>query len=87
LYAASHDPAVFPGPMRFDITRRNNRHVGFGMGGYYCLGAALARVESGECFRLLLNRFPDIRLAAHEAPAAARITPVGRRLESLPVES
>jgi cytochrome P450 len=86
VYSANHDPAVFPDPMRFDITRKNNRHLGFGMGAYYCLGAALARVESDECFRLLLSRCPDIRPATDQAPELVLLTPIGQRLDALPVE-
>ncbi|HET9138475.1 cytochrome P450 [Actinophytocola sp.] len=85
VYSANHDPAVFPDPLRFDITRRNNRHLAFGMGAYYCLGAALARVESDECFRLLLRRFPDLRPAADQPPALVRVS-MRDRLEALPVE-
>jgi cytochrome P450 len=85
LYTANHDPAVFPDPMRFDITRTNNRHVAFGLGAYYCLGAALARVESDECFRLLLSRYPNIRPAEGQEPVLTRVSPIGHRLETLPV--
>jgi cytochrome P450 len=84
LYTANHDPAVFAEPMRFDITRKNNRHVAFGMGSYYCLGAALARVESDECFRLLLGRFPNIRHLG--APVLVPALPAGYRIDALPVE-
>jgi cytochrome P450 len=83
VYSANHDPAVFPDPLRFDITRKNNRHVAFGMGAYYCLGAALARVESDECFRLLLGRFPGIRRAGE--PEVTPVRPAGHRMETLPV--
>jgi cytochrome P450 len=86
LYSGNHDPTVFPDPMRFDITRTSNRHLAFGLGAYYCLGAALARVESDECFRLLLNRYPDIRPAAGREAVLTRVSPIGHRLESLPVE-
>jgi cytochrome P450 len=86
VYSANHDPAVFPDPLRFDVTRKNNRHLGFGMGSYYCLGAALARVESDECFRLLLSRFPDVRPASGEQVAVVRATVMGQLIESLPVE-
>lgn len=72
--------------MRFDITRRNNRHLAFGLGTYYCLGAALARVEADECFRLLLSRCPDIRPAAGQEAVLVRALPLGHRLETLPVE-
>jgi cytochrome P450 len=85
VYSGNHDPAVFPDPMRFDITRKNNRHLAFGMGAYFCLGAALARVESDECFRLLLSRYPGIRPDAGQATVMAPISPVGHRLDALPV--
>ncbi|TDV57455.1 cytochrome P450 [Actinophytocola oryzae] len=86
VYSANHDPAVFPDPMRFDITRKNNRHVAFGIGAYYCLGAALARVETDECLRLLLDRFPDLRFAADDAPVIVPAPPIGYRVAALPVE-
>jgi cytochrome P450 len=85
VYAANRDPAVFPDPLRFDITRKNNRHLGFGMGSYYCLGAALARVETDECLRLLLDRYPAIRPAAGEEPVLHR-TLAGQLARALPVE-
>jgi cytochrome P450 len=87
VYAGNHDPAVFPDPARFDITRAHNRHVGFGIGTYYCLGAALARVEADECFRLLLERLPGIRPAANEDPQWTYVPPMGgKRFDTLPVE-
>jgi cytochrome P450 len=85
LYTGNHDPAVFPDPMRFDITRANNRHLGFGMGGYYCLGAALARVEAHECFKILLDRFPGIHPDPGRSPVTRASSVAGRQLESLPV--
>jgi cytochrome P450 len=86
LYSGNHDPAVFPDPLRFDVTRRDNRHLAFGLGAYYCLGAALARVESDECFRLLLTRCPHIRPAADEEAIMTRTSPIGQQLDTLPVE-
>jgi cytochrome P450 len=83
VYSANHDPAVFPDPMRFDITRKNNRHLGFGIGTYYCLGSALARVESDECFRLLLSRYPHISRAGE--PEVVVMRPFSERLAALPV--
>ncbi|SMD27118.1 Cytochrome P450 [Kibdelosporangium aridum] len=87
VYAGNHDPVVFPDPARFDITRAHNRHLGFGIGTYYCLGAALARVEAGECFRLLLERLPGIQPAANQAPQWTFVPPLGgKRYDTLPVE-
>jgi cytochrome P450 len=85
MHAGNRDPEVFDDPKRFDITRTGNRHTAFGLGTFYCLGAALARMEANECFRILLDRFPDIR-PAYETVDRQSNPPLGRRLRSLPVE-
>ena len=84
LMAANRDPAVFPDPDTFDITRKRNRHLSFGMGTYYCLGAALARMETDECLRILLERCPGLA-PAYETPDWVPTPPFGHRLESLQV--
>jgi cytochrome P450 len=81
----NRDPRVFPEPDRFDITRKPNRHLGFGAGALYCLGAALARMEADECFRIVLERMPALR-AGYDTPAWQPIIPFGHRLETLPIE-
>ncbi|MEU4240905.1 cytochrome P450 [Actinoplanes sp. NPDC026619] len=84
LMAANRDPDVFGAPDVFDITRERNRHLSFGMGTYYCLGAALARMETDECLRILLDRCPDLR-PAYQTPDWLPTAPIGHRLASLPV--
>ncbi|MEV7211798.1 cytochrome P450 [Kitasatospora cineracea] len=60
--AANRDPAVFPAPDRLDFHRPAGRHVAFGYGPHFCLGAALARLEGAIVLEALLTRLPDWRL-------------------------
>jgi cytochrome P450 len=62
LGAANRDPAQFSDPDRLDIQREPNRHVAFGLGIHYCLGAPLARLEAQIAFPEILRRFPEMRL-------------------------
>lgn len=62
LLAAGHDPAVHADPDRFDIARPDPRHVAFGGGLHFCLGAPLARAEAQIGIPLLFERFPALTL-------------------------
>ena len=60
LGSANHDESIFTDPERFDITRKNLRHLGFGTGIHFCLGAALARLEGQIALRIILKRFKNL---------------------------
>jgi len=66
LASANRDPERFPEPERLDLGRAPNRHLAFGYGIHFCLGAALARLEAQIAFRTLLARAPALRLAEGE---------------------
>ena len=82
LGAANHDEAAVPDPERLDITRSDVRHLAFGHGPHFCLGAALARLEAEVAFPALLRRLPDLRL---DGEAHFRPTATLRGLTSLPL--
>jgi cytochrome P450 len=83
LGAANRDPAQFPEPDRLDITRRDTRHLTFGYGIHFCVGAPLARLEGEIAFSTMLRRLPGLRLAT-ETPEWDPST-VFRGLNRLPV--
>jgi cytochrome P450 len=62
LNAANRDPGYFPEPDLFDIRRQKNRHIAFGFGIHFCVGALLARTEATLVFQLIIERFPKIHL-------------------------
>jgi len=73
---------VFTDPFRFDVTRDPNKHVAFGYGIHFCLGAALARMEMTSLFTELLSRLESIELAGK--PELSATTFVGG-LKHLPI--
>lgn len=64
LYAANHNSEAHPDPKRFDIERPDKRHISFGGGAHFCLGAPLARAEAQIALSVLFERFPKLRLSA-----------------------
>ena len=81
--AADRDPAQFPDPDRLDITRADNRHIAFGWGIHFCLGAPLARVEGQLAINTLAQRLPQLALATDQPEHRQSLTLRG--LTSLPV--
>lgn len=84
LGGANYDPRLHKDPHRFDVTREDIDHVAFGGGRRYCLGAPLARLEAQIGVRVLLTRFPKMRLAPQELKW--KRVPGFRGLEELWVE-
>ncbi|MFX0580223.1 cytochrome P450 [Nocardia nepalensis] len=73
LAGANYDPAVFPDPDRFDVTRANAAdHLSFGSGLHGCLGATLGRLEGAIGLRALFERYPDLCLDGPPIPHPLR---------------
>jgi cytochrome P450 len=85
LASANRDEQVFSEPDRLDLARENNKHLAFGLGVHYCVGAPLARLEGQIAIQTLAARLPNLRLAV--APQTLRWRPglTVRGLEALPV--
>ena len=66
--SANRDPRAFQNPDVLDVTRSHNRHVAFGFGTHFCLGAHLARLEIRVMFEELLTRMPDWELIDSNEP-------------------
>jgi cytochrome P450 len=82
--AANRDEALFADGERLDIGRSPNRHLGFGHGIHFCLGAPLARIEVPEALSAILAQWPEIALDV-SAPLQWRRDLALRGLEELPV--
>lgn len=85
LAGADRDPAHFANPDTLDLTRDNSRHLAFGYGVHYCVGAPLARLEGRIALDTLLRRLPNLRLAAPVEALAWRFNPILRGMSHLPV--
>ena len=69
--AANRDPSAFPKPNEFKLDRPQKRHMSFGLGLHFCLGAPMARLEAQIAVKVLCDRLPEISLAG----AGERIAP------------
>jgi len=85
--SANRDEHQFPNPDTLDLGREPNRHLAFGQGVHYCLGAPLARLEGQIAISTLLRRMPDLRLAVAPESLRWRRGLILRGLEALPVAS
>ena len=85
ITSANRDVMQFERPDELDVARGDKRHLAFGMGIHYCLGAPLARLEGVIALETLFRRFPIIRLAVQDDSLHWRPGVLFRGLEQLPL--
>jgi cytochrome P450 len=83
--SANRDETVFENPDMLDVAREPNRHLSFGQGIHFCLGAPLARMEAQIAVGTLLGRMPELRLKVSADSLRWRPSMILRGLDSLPV--
>jgi pimeloyl-[acyl-carrier protein] synthase len=83
LAAGNRDPERFSDPDRFDIRRDEGRHLGFGLGIHFCIGAPLVRLEAQIAFSTILRRFPELQLAIENLEWQEHL--IFRGVKSLPL--
>ncbi|MUG98347.1 cytochrome P450 [Scytonema sp. UIC 10036] len=86
LGSANHDESKFENPETLMLDRQNNKHVGFGSGIHYCIGAPLARLESSIAFQVLFERLPNIRLAVDPNNLLWNSSLITRGAKAIPVK-
>lgn len=84
IASANRDEAQFPHADRFDITRNPNRHLAFGHGIHFCLGAPLARLEAKIALEIMLARLPEMR-QAHNTQLEALSSMILFGVKNLPI--
>jgi cytochrome P450 len=85
ITSANRDPAYFSRPDELILDRADNRHLAFGLGAHYCLGAPLARLEGAIALETLFRRLPAVRLAMPPESLPWRSGVLFRGLKRLPV--
>ncbi len=86
LGSANRDETQFDRPDSLDLSREPNKHISFGLGVHYCLGASLARLEGAIALKTLLQRAHGFRVAIPQNKLRYRPSLILRGLESLPIE-
>ncbi len=86
LGSANHDEQRFENPQNLMLDRENNKHLGFGMGMHYCVGAPLARLEASVAFSVLFERLPNLTLAVKPEELRWARSFVPRGLKALPIK-
>jgi cytochrome P450 PksS len=86
IASANRDEQQFERADQFDITRPNNKHLSFGMGAHYCLGAPLARLEGQIAITALPKHMPKLRLAVPYNEIRWKPGLILRGVKRLPVE-
>ena len=86
LASANRDPAQFQAPEDLRIDRADNRHLAFGYGAHYCLGAPLARLEARIALRAVFERMEGLRLSSPGGKLEWRAGVLFRGLERLPLK-
>jgi cytochrome P450 len=86
LGSANHDETKFEKPENLMLDRINNKHLGFGQGMHYCIGAPLARLETSVAFQVLLERLPNLELAIRPEQLQWNSGLVTRGVKKLPIK-
>ena len=85
LGSANHDEAQFDDPDSLDVMRQPNKHLAFGLGAHFCVGAPLARLEGQIALSSVFRRFPNLKLAEQSESIRWRKSLIVRGLETLPL--